>query len=94
MCLGEKRQTSYEILAYLVENPGAQDTLEGVAHWWLLEQRIEDQTAKVQEALDELVSKGLVIENKGPDARFHYRINRDRMKRISAILSRDPDDEM
>ena len=92
--MGEKRQTSYEILAYLAENPDAQDTLEGVAHWWLLEQRIEDQTARVQEALNKLVSNGLVIESKGPDARSHYRINRGRMTRITAILSRDPDDEM
>ena len=93
MCLSEKRQVSHEVLAYLADNPDAQDTLEGVVYWWLLEERIKDRTAKVQEALDELVSEGLVVKREGRDARAHYRINHRKMKKIYAILKRDSDDQ-
>ena len=86
MCLIEKQQISHEVLAYLAKNPDAQDTLEGVVYWWLLEERIKDRTVKVQEALDELVSEGLVVKHTGRDARAHYRINRRKIKKISAIL--------
>lgn len=89
MCETEKQRTFYKILAYLAENPSAQDTLEGVVEWWLLEQRIRDCTAKTEEALAELVREGLVIERKGKDARSHYRVNRRKLRAIKGILNRE-----
>jgi len=86
MCEAEKLQTSHEILAYLAENPDAEDTLEGVVEWWLLEQRIKHLAARVEEALAELVAAGLVLERKGRDLRSHYRINPGRLEDISARL--------
>ena len=81
-----KSQIAYEILAYLVDHPEAQDTLEGIVEWWLLEQQITRQTAKVRKALAELVTKGLILERKGKDSRTHYCINRRKYKEIRALL--------
>jgi hypothetical protein len=64
--------------------------LEGVVEWWLLEQKIKERTDQVREALDDLVSRRLVLERKGRDARFHYRVNRRRLGEITAILRRGP----
>ena len=85
-CSHEKSQIAYEILAYMVEHPEAQDTLEGIVEWWLLEQHIARQTGKVKKALAELVTKGLILERKGEDSRAHYRINRRKYKEIQALL--------
>lgn len=90
MCKTEQKQTAYEILAYLAEHPGSQDTLEGVVEWWLLEQMIKDRTARVIEALAELVGKGLVLERKGIDTRAHYRVNRRRLREIKEMLKLRP----
>jgi hypothetical protein len=60
--------------------------------WWLLERKIKSQTAQVKEALAELVSKGLVLENKGRDARTHSRINRRKRVEIQALLKQRSDD--
>ena len=49
-----------QILAYLERNPDAGDTLRGVAHWWLLQQRIHTAVEDVQRTLDQLVKLGLV----------------------------------
>ena len=76
----------FEILAYLAANPDAQDTLEGVAEWWLLEQQIRTKTSDVKDALDRLISKGLVIERKGKDRRSHYRLNRRKLSAITRII--------
>lgn len=81
-----KLQIASEILAYLAEHPGAQDTVEGIVEWWLLEQKIKRHTAQVKEALAELVTQGLVLEHKGRDARIHYRMNRRKTEEIRALL--------
>jgi hypothetical protein len=86
MCKAEKGQTSLDILTYLASNPGAQDTLEGVAEWWLLEQKIKNHTAEVKEALEDLIWRGLVLEHRGKDERSHYRVNRRKLKEISKII--------
>jgi hypothetical protein len=76
---------AHELLAYLGEYPEAQDTLEGIVEWWLLEREITKQTAAVQEALAELVMRNLVLERKGGDERIHYRLNRQRQDEITAL---------
>jgi hypothetical protein len=91
MCTVSKEQTTHGILSYISEHPGAQDTLEGIVEWWLLEQRVEHQITVVKEALAELVARRLVIERRGADARTHYRVNRRKSKEISALLKQQPE---
>lgn len=81
-----KSQVGYQILDYLVEHPEAQDTLEGIVEWWLLERQIKFQTARVKEALSELIVKGLILEHKGIDSRTHYRINQRKYEKIQEFL--------
>lgn len=83
-----RQDIAYELLEYLVENPDAQDTLEGIVEWWLFEQTIKQQTALVQMALTELVGMGVVLERKGKDARTYYKLNRRKLKEIRALLAR------
>ena len=84
--VAEKSQIAFQILAYLVDHPAAQDTADGIAQWWILEQCVKQKAPLVSEALDELVKKGFVTERKAKDARLHYRINRRRSKEIAALL--------
>ena len=86
LCIAEKAPITHRILSHLVEHPNAQDTLEGIVEWWLLEQEIKFQTEKVKEALGELVEKGLVLECKGNNSQTHYRINQSRDKEIKEFI--------
>ena len=74
------------ILDYLLKHPDAQDTLAGIAEWWLQETQANTRTAIVKQALHELVVKGLVLERKGRDLQTHYRINSDRLKEIEMLI--------
>jgi hypothetical protein len=76
-----------DILAYLVEHPHAQDTLEGIVQWWLLEQEIARRTLEVKATLDQLVEQGLVVARRGADERVRYQINRRKAKAISSLLA-------
>ena len=82
----KKKQLSEEILQYLIEHPNAQDTLQGIVTWWLLERAIKHQTALVKEVLDKLVADGLIIAQHGSDSQTHYKINRRRRKKIISLL--------
>ena len=82
----QKPEIAREILAYLIDHPEAQDTLDGVVQWWLLEREIKYQIDKVREALIELVGKGLVLERKDGRMRNHYGVNPHKVEEIRSML--------
>ena len=82
----EGAQVAREILAYLSEHPHAQDTLEGIIGWWLLQRQIENQTRAVKQTLGELVKQGLVLEIHAQDSRVHYRLNLAKREEIGTLL--------
>ena len=84
----EKVRIAHEILEYLIDNPNAQDTLEGIIQWWLLERTIKEQTPYVEDALSMLVAERLVLAHKGIDNRTHYKLNNRRRRKIKLILQR------
>jgi hypothetical protein len=85
----ENSQTAYEILSYLAEYSTAQDTLDGIIEWWLLERHVKYQIAGVRDALAALVRDGLVLEHKMQNLPTRYGINRDKMAEIGAILKKE-----
>ena len=87
----EVSRVLFDILAYLADNPEADDTIEGITQWWLLEQKIRRQIPVVEKALTELVKKGFVLARGGNNGRIHYRVNRSKQKQIKAFLDREED---
>jgi hypothetical protein len=88
MCVIDKPELARQVLAYLAENVEAQDTFEGIVEWWLLEQRIKSQTARIREVLDELAVRRLIVGRRARDSRIHYRINRGKLKEVQELLAR------
>lgn len=82
----EPKEISYEILQYLMDNPEAQGTLEGIVEWWLLEQDIKRNTVLIRNVLAELIKKGLLIVTLGKDMQEHYSINPDKFDEISELV--------
>lgn len=84
--INDEPKIGNEILAYLVDHPKAQDTVEGIVEWWLLERTIKFQEAQVKKALADLVKKGLAIEQQGYDSKIHYRVNQSRFEEIKKLV--------
>jgi Fe2+ or Zn2+ uptake regulation protein len=76
--MNERRRTrvAKAILDYLRKHPEAQDTLAGIAQWWLPQQDVRSRMATVKEALNELVRAGLISEHEGKDAQISYRLTK------------------
>jgi hypothetical protein len=94
MAVEEKRpltrrdKLAYDILAYLSQHPDAQDTVQGITEWWLLEQEIRSRIDEVEQALARLVADRLLIKRTASDRLTHYRINTRRSKEINSLLER------
>jgi hypothetical protein len=84
----ETRETSHKILAYLMNNPDAQDTLKGIVDWWLLQQDLRWNVALIRKAVDGLIHKGFLLERLGNSKTKYYRVNRGRLPEISALIQK------
>ena len=69
----DEEQVAAQILEYLKERPHAMDTLEGIAEWWLLRQRIRMDVAMLAGVLRRLTARG-VLETVGPPDDPRYRL--------------------
>ena len=80
------------ILDYLCKHPDAQDTLSGIAQWWLAEEKMKTRTVTIEEALNELIVGGFVLTRRGKDSQIRYRINEQRLNDIEVLLKQGSDD--
>ncbi len=87
LCLPDKTQIAQEILAYLADHPDAQDTLEGIVQWWLLERKIKYQRDLVEEAIARLVDQKFILTWKDSYSRIRYRLNEHKAEVIHKILN-------
>ena len=81
-----KSEITRKILTYLVDHPDAQDTLDGIVHWWLSEQEIKHEIGEVSEIVSELVKNELLLAHKSMNSRVHYRINKTKYKEVQDLV--------
>lgn len=82
----EETLIAQDILSYLLTHTAAEDTVEGIVEWWLLEEKIKRRTKEVQRVLDEMVNERLIVARESKDLKVHYRINKRNMNKIRELL--------
>jgi hypothetical protein len=87
--LGQRRAVIQAILQYLIRNPDAKDTLEGILKWWLPEAQGEWGKEDVQKALHVLTSKGWLLRRRTSPSEEIYGVNKDKLAEIRRFLSRE-----
>jgi hypothetical protein len=83
---GAEGTISRDILEFCARHLDRQDTVEGIAEWWLMEHRVDRTLAEVRSVLEWLVEEQMMLESKGPDGRAYYRVNRRKVAEIRALL--------
>lgn len=78
------KKIAEQIESYLLRHPDATDTLEGITKWWLTRQRFEEATTLVQKALDDLLSRGSIVQSTSADKQCLYRSTRKTNKSSTA----------
>jgi hypothetical protein len=86
MCESDEASITREILSYLLTHRKAEDTIEGIVDWWLLEERIRYRTKVVQTVLDKLVEERFVLVRRSTDEKIRYGINDQKIDEIHEII--------
>ncbi len=63
------------VLKYLLKHPTCEDTLEGIAEWWLEIHYIEESVEAVANALSYLCQQGTVLSEKDASGSTYYKLN-------------------
>jgi hypothetical protein len=79
-----------DIMRYYMRNPNVADTLEGLARWRLLEQTVHETVSEVQEAVNWLVSQGLLRKILRLSSPPLFELNRDRLDECKQYLKKSP----
>jgi len=64
-----------EIMTYLHRRPMASDSLDGITHWWLVEQAIVKNKKLVEQALAHLAHEGKVVKRISSDSEAIYSLD-------------------
>jgi hypothetical protein len=78
------------ILIYLEENPEAQDSIEGIVQWWLLERTVHYEKIRVEEVIEELVSRNLVVARHIAGLPIMYSLNPSKLEKIRLAYQKKP----
>jgi hypothetical protein len=72
-----------EILDYLARHPDAQDTIDGILHWWVLDSCIRKWSPTIAETVARLVERGFLEERPSADGHVFYRISRQSLATLT-----------
>jgi hypothetical protein len=74
-----------KVLEYLIDNPDAQDTSEGITAWWLPQVDMQYQSSRINDVLRDLAAKEVILEHIQSGSPT-YKINPNKRSEISALL--------
>jgi hypothetical protein len=77
-------------LDYLASHPKAQDTLDGILHWWVLDSCVKKWAPKVPETVAKLVQGGFLEEKPSPDGQTFYHVS---ARYLASLQQRTADDD-
>jgi hypothetical protein len=69
------RSPAREILDYLARQPEAQDTIDGILQWWVLDSCIRSWAPKIAKTVAKLVEQGFLIKRPSSDGRIFYHVS-------------------
>ncbi len=78
-----------EILDYLARHPEAQDTIDGILHWWVLDACIRKWAPKIAETVAQLVERGFLEQKRSADGNVFYRASPNYLATLQRRLPRN-----
>jgi hypothetical protein len=87
--LRQRRGVIRGVLRYLISNPDAKDTTEGIRRWWLPEAYRERRRGELSEILQFLVSKNWLTVRMTPQKEKLYGLNKSHKQEVIAFLEQN-----
>ena len=81
-------EAARDILNYFQNKPNVKHTAEGIAKYWIFNQRLEEKLETVMSAIRFLVKARFLEEVQKEDGRNYYRVNKERMDAIPQAIQK------
>jgi DNA-binding transcriptional ArsR family regulator len=75
------------ILNYLVMQPSAKDTFQGIAEWWIMKEQIDQSVDRISKALEKLVAEGFIVVKEFRDQERYYQLNDEKLPEIKKMIT-------
>jgi len=75
-----------DILKFIQNQPNAAHTVEGIAKYWIFQQRLEEKLDHVIHAIEYLTQENFLVEIKKANGGRYYKVNQAKLTRIPAAL--------
>ena len=77
LCDNDRQNIAYatKVMEEIWEHAEAQDTLDGILHWWVLDSCIKRWAPKIAETVANLVEQGFLEEKPSPDGHTFYHVS-------------------
>jgi len=85
----KRDRATREIMTYFLQHPAFADTLEGIARWRLMLQKIDQTVDETAAALRALVKDGLIEEIKAASGEPLFRLNARKRKEAERLVTRN-----
>ena len=79
-----------EILDYLARHPDAQDTIDGILHWWVLDACVRKWAPKISETVAQLVERGFLEQSQSADGKIFYHVSPRYLSSLQQSPPRNP----
>ena len=89
----DERVAARDILNFIQKQPNAKHTAEGIAKYWIFQQRVEERVEIVMAAIDFLVQNGFLDEVQKPNGNSFYRVNKRKVVDIPVALTKLQENE-
>ncbi len=83
----EERRAIRDILRYIEKQPHAKHSAEGIAKYWIFQQRLEEHLNVAFGAIHYLVRKGFLQDVIKSDGSRYFQVNTQKLEDIPAELS-------
>ena len=61
------------LIKHMLKNPDAKHTAEGIARWWIMQQKFEEELILVEKVIEYLTGIGLLEKVLLPDGNTYYK---------------------
>ena len=80
------KKLEHSILNYLVTQPTAKDTFQGIAEWWIMKEQINQSVDGISKALNKLVTEGFIVVKEFHDQERFYQLNEEKLPEIKRMI--------
>ncbi len=82
-----EKKLEHSILNYLVMQPSAKDTFQGIAEWWIMKEQIDQSVDRISKALEKLVVEGFIVVKEFRDQERYYQLNDEKLPEIKKMIT-------